>query len=79
MQSLYGMGHKQVPDSFFIKMVFICAMEQELLGHGTVRSTSVQQLIKWSIHFQCCLCVLPTKTFFLLKTGPRVISGILRV
>ena len=102
---------KKFPFRFFIKTVFIRATEQEQLGHGTVRSTSVQRLIKRSVqrlikrsvqrlikqsvqrlikrsvqrlikrsfHFQRCLRMLPTKHFFLLKTGPPVISGILRV
>ena len=64
MHTLYGMGHKKFLINCFIKTVFIRATEQELLGHGTVRSTSVQQLIKRSIHFQRCLRVLPTKQFF---------------
>ena len=34
------MGHKKVPVScFFIKTVFIRAMERERFGHGMVRST----------------------------------------
>ena len=39
MPKPYGMGHKKVPVSVFIKTVFILATETERLGHGTVRST----------------------------------------
>ena len=70
-------GSQKVPVFYyFIKTVFIRATERKRLGHGTVRSTSVQrlikrsiqQLIKRSVHFHRCLHVLPTKQFsFFLK------------